>query len=207
MCTDASTTPTPRTADGGTVCVGVVVALEEPLASEITAWRLSFGDAMAAVIPAHITLVTTTPADGWDDTTEHVRAVARTQRPFTVTLRGTESFRPVSPVVYLKVEDGYQECVELHTRLQAGPLARDLPFEFHPHITVAHDISEAGMDLAQRKLKDYRAEFRVTGMGLYEHDSSGVWQLKEELSFGGADQAPGRDGINAGTDGTGPGTD
>ncbi|WP_051388607.1 2'-5' RNA ligase family protein [Arthrobacter sp. 35W] len=189
MCADTTEAHGHPSDDVAEVCVGVVVALEEPLASEITGWRLSFGDAMAAVIPAHITLVTTTPALGWADTTAHVREVARTQCPFTVTLRGTESFRPVSPVVYLKVEDGYQDCVDLHGKLQAGPLARDLPFDYHPHITVAHDISEEGMDEAQEKLKDFRAEFTVSSMGLYEHDSSGVWQLKEELEFGGATDA------------------
>lgn len=197
METNAIPAPASAAADTTPVCVGVVVALEEPLASEITAWRISFGDPMAAVIPAHITLVTTTPAQGWEDTTEHVRAVARTQRPFTVTLSGTESFRPVSPVVYLKVADGYQDCVDLHARLQTGPLARELPFEYHPHVTVAHDISEEGMDLAMKELRDFHAEFRVTGMGLYEHDTAGVWQLKEELSFGGAGTTS---GTIAGTD-------
>ena len=63
--------------------VGVVIGIPEPMASELRGWRASFGDPLAAVIPPHITLVTTTPVHDWDEATEHVRSVAREQAPFT----------------------------------------------------------------------------------------------------------------------------
>ncbi|MDJ0354710.1 2'-5' RNA ligase family protein [Paenarthrobacter sp. PH39-S1] len=175
-------------ADPDPRCVGIIVALPEPLATEITNFRRSFGDRLGAVIPAHITLVTTTPAEDWEETVGHVREVAREQHPFTVAVSGTASFRPVSPVVYLQIQEGFEECVRLHEKLQSGPLARDLAFNFHPHITVAHDIGAAGLDEAAGTLEDFAATFPVTGMGLYEHDSSGVWLLKEELNFGGTSE-------------------
>jgi 2'-5' RNA ligase len=165
-------------------CVGVVIAIPEPMAGELEGWRASFGDPMAAVIPPHVTLVTTTPVQDWEETTEHVRRVAADQSPFTLGLRGTGSFRPVSPVVFLNVAEGFDECVELHRKLQSGPLERDLEFSFHPHITVAHDVSQAGMDAAEDRLSGYDASFTVSSMGLYEHDASGVWILREELQFG-----------------------
>lgn len=164
-------------------CVGVVISIPEPLAGELESWRASFGDPLAAVIPPHITLVTTTPVDDWEETTEHVRRIAKTQAPFTLGLRGTGSFRPVSPVVYLNIAEGFEDCVALHGKLQSGPLERDLEFDFHPHLTVAHDVSQAGMDAAEEKLADYASTFTVSSMGLYEHDQSGVWILREELSF------------------------
>jgi 2'-5' RNA ligase len=163
--------------------VGVVIGIPEPMATELQNWRASFGDPLAAVIPPHITLVTTTPVSDWDAASEHVRRVARTQAPFTVGMRGTGTFRPVSPVVYVNVSEGFESCVRLHRRLQSGPLARDLEFAFHPHVTVAHDLSEAGLDSAEQQLADYAATFTVAGMGLYEHDPAGLWILREELSF------------------------
>jgi 2'-5' RNA ligase len=162
------------------------------MASELRSWRASFGDPMAAVVPAHITLVTTTPTDNWEGTLEHVRRVALEQRPFTVTLRGTGTFRPVSPVVFVTLDGGFAECVALHEKLQTGPLERELPFGYHPHVTVAQDVSETSMDAAEVKLRDYEATFPVRTMGLYEHDKTGVWILREELSFG--DQPQGRKG-------------
>jgi 2'-5' RNA ligase len=178
---DGGTDPGARPAVGS---VGVVIGIPEPMASELRGWRASFGDPMAAVIPPHITLITTTPVHDWDEATEHVRSVARRQAPFTLGMCGTGSFRPVSPVVYLGIRDGFDDCVELHRKLQSGPLEHDLEFDFHPHVTVAHDVSEASMDSAECKLADYDASFRVSSMGLYEHDATGVWKLREELTFG-----------------------
>ena len=169
-------------------CVGIVIAVPEPMASELRAARASFGDPMAAVVPAHITLVTTTETDDWEATLAHVREVAAAQDPFRVTLQGTGSFRPVSPVVFLNVVEGFDECTALHKELQSGPLARDLTFPFHPHVTVAHDVSEQSMDEAVRQLGNYSAGFTVDRVGLYEHDASGLWKLHEHLRLGSGKQ-------------------
>jgi len=170
--------------DGEGMSLGVILGFPPGIAEELQRWRASFGDPMATVIPAHITLVTTTPTDDWEAARDHVREVARTQAPFMVTIAGTGSFRPVSPVVFINVAEGFEECVELHEKLQTGPLARDLPFAYHPHVTIAHDVAPESLDEAETVLKDYRATFPVVSMGLYEHDSDGIWQLREELDFG-----------------------
>ncbi|WP_457972190.1 2'-5' RNA ligase family protein [Arthrobacter sp. D1-17] len=170
--------------DGEGMSLGVILGFPPGIAEELQRWRASFGDPMATVIPAHITLVTTTPTNDWEAARDHVREVARTQAPFMVTIAGTGSFRPVSPVVFINVEDGFEECVELHEKLQTGPLARELPFAYHPHVTIAHDVAPESLDEAEMVLKDYRATFPVVSMGLYEHDADGIWQLREELDFG-----------------------
>ena len=164
--------------------VGVILGFPPDIAAELQRWRASFGDPLADVVPAHITLVTTTPTHDWEATLDHVREVARRQSPFMVTIAGTGSFRPVSPVVFINVEEGFDECVELHGKLQQGPLQRELPFAFHPHVTIAHDVAPESLDEAETALKDYRATFPVVSMGLYEHDADGIWQLREELDFG-----------------------
>ncbi len=169
---------------GEGISIGVILGFPADVAAELGRWRASFGDPMAGVIPAHITLVTTTMTQDWEATLAHVRAIARRQAPFTVTIAGTGTFRPVSPVVFLNVEEGFEDCVSLHGELQAGPLERDLPFAYHPHVTVAHDVAPESLDEAETALKDYRATFPVVSMGLYEHDDNGIWQLREELDFG-----------------------
>ena len=166
------------------ISIGVILGFPAQIAEELQRWRASFGDPMAGVIPAHITLVTTTMTLDWEATYNHVRDVASRQKPFNVTIAGTGSFRPVSPVVFLNVEDGFGDCVSLHQQLQAGPLERELPFAYHPHVTVAHDVAPESLDEAEAALQDYRATFPVASMGLYEHDDNGIWQLREELDFG-----------------------
>lgn len=166
------------------ISVGVILGFPPEVAEELQRWRASFGDPLADVVPAHITLVTTTPTQDWEATRRHVREVARCQSPFMVTIAGTGTFRPVSPVVFIKVEDGFDDCVDLHRKLQQGPLHRELPFAYHPHVTIAHDVAPESLDEAETALKNYRATFPVVSMGLYEHDADGIWQLREELDFG-----------------------
>jgi len=166
------------------ISVGVILGFPAEIAEELQRWRASFGDPMAGVVPAHITLVTTTPTPDWEATRRHVREVARCQSPFMVTIAGTGTFRPVSPVVFINVEDGFNDCVDLHRKLQQGPLHRELPFAYHPHVTIAHDVAPESLDEAETVLKNYRATFPVVSMGLYEHDADGIWQLREELDFG-----------------------
>ena len=166
------------------ISVGVILGFPDEIAGELQRWRASFGDPLAEVVPAHITLVTTTPTQDWDATRRHVREVARCQSPFMVTIAGTGTFRPVSPVVFIRVEDGFEHCVDLHRKLQQGPLHRELPFPYHPHVTIAHDVAPESLDEAETVLKNYKATFPVVSMGLYEHDAEGIWQLREELDFG-----------------------
>lgn len=179
------------TGDAGS-CVGITIPIPEPLAGKLARWRTSFGDPMGAVVPPHITLITTTPATDWEATVTHVRNVVTAHQPFRVLLRGTGTFQPVSPVVFLNLVEGFDECVHLHERLQAGPLERELSFPYHPHVTVAHDVSAAGLQEAQQKLEDFEASFGVSTMGLYEHVPSGLWKLREELHLGVADHSQAR---------------
>jgi len=51
-------------------------------------------------------------------------------------------------------------------------------------LAIAHDVAPESLDEAETVLKDYRATFPVVSMGLYEHDTDGIWQLREELDFG-----------------------
>ena len=58
------------------ISVGVILKFPPEIAAELQRWRASFGDPMAGVIPAHITLVTTTMTQDWEATRSHVREVA-----------------------------------------------------------------------------------------------------------------------------------
>lgn len=172
------------------ISVGVVIPLPEPLRSQLRETRASLGDPVAGSIAPHITLVTGAVATDWVAVRQHVRDVAARAGRFRLSLRGTASFRPVTNVVYLQVEDGFDECVALHRELQAGPLSPRAEYDFHPHLTMAHDLPQRQLDLALERLGGYAAEFPVDRIGLFEHDADGLWALQEELILGQAGQAP-----------------
>ena len=86
-------------------------------------------------------------------------------------------------MVFIKLLDGADDCDRLQRRIRTGPLERDLLFEYHPHVTVAHHLDEASMDRAQAVLAEYGADFTVPGVELYEHGPDG-WRLRRRFRFG-----------------------
>jgi 2'-5' RNA ligase len=67
-------------------------------------------------------------------------------------------------------------CEQLEQRVRSGPVERRLEFPYHPHVTIAHDIDEAGLDRAFDELAHFDARFEVDDFHLYEHGADGVWR-------------------------------
>jgi 2'-5' RNA ligase len=172
---------------GDVMTIGVAIEVPEPHAAELQFWRATFGDPMADLIPAHVTLLPPTPvATGQlDEIGEHLADVAAATARFGVRLTGTDTFRPVSPVVYVRVVDGVEGCDDLQRRVRTGPLTRELSFPYHPHVTVAHELDGVSLDRAQDTLSEYTATFTVASIGLYEQDSGGKWRYRERFGFAG----------------------
>jgi 2'-5' RNA ligase len=166
--------------------IGVAIAIPEPFGGELQRVRESYGDPMASSIPTHITLLTPTevPADDLDRIEKHLRTIAESERPFEIHLRGTGSFDPVSPVVFVSVVDGIGECERMEARVRSGPLARDLAFPYHPHVTIAHDLPGDVLGCALEEMATYDARFRVWGFSLYEHGPDAVWRPQRDFPLG-----------------------
>lgn len=102
--------------------IGVAIALPEPYATELQQHRASFGDPQADAIPTHVTLVPPTAVpDELDEIESHLREVAARHEPFNLRIRGTATFRPVSPVVFVNVTDGISSCELLAADVRQGP--------------------------------------------------------------------------------------
>ncbi|MGV9250938.1 2'-5' RNA ligase family protein [Streptomyces sp. NPDC003697] len=174
----------------GTVTIGVSIAVPEPHGSLLQQRREGFGDAAAHGIPTHVTLLPPTEVDAarLPAIEAHLSEVAAAGRPFPMKLSGTGTFRPLSPVVYVRVVEGAEACAWLQKQVRdaSGPVARELQFPYHPHVTVAHGIDEAAMDRAFEELADYEAQWPCTGFALYEQGADGVWRKLREFAFGGA---------------------
>jgi 2'-5' RNA ligase len=166
--------------------IGVAVAIPEPWGSELQKWRDSFGDPLALAIPTHVTLLPPTEVDDGmlPAVEEHLRAVAEREEPFELRLRGTATFRPVSPVVFVALVGGIGNCERIEAQVRSGPLARELSFYYHPHVTVAHDLPDEVLDRAFDDLSGYEASFEVCGFSRYEHGPDGVWRPQREYLFG-----------------------
>jgi 2'-5' RNA ligase len=178
--------------DLGEHTIGVAVSIPDPYGTELQRCRESFGDPLARSIPTHITLVPPmrVPAMAVTGIERHLREVADGERPFPIHLRGTGTFRPVSPVVFVALAVGISDCEHLERRVRQGPLDRVLGFPYHPHVTIAHHLGDELLDRAFKELSGYDAEFPVWGFSLYEHGQDGVWRPERDFVFGAGSSSP-----------------
>jgi 2'-5' RNA ligase len=158
--------------------IGVAIAIPPPWGGELQRYRRSFGDPAADSIPSHLTLVPPTEVDNGvlPDVDRHLSAVGARFGPFRLLLRGTATFQPVSPVVFVAVSEGISACELLAGQVRRGPLAQELQFPFHPHVTVAHDVGDDALKHAYKTLRDFECSFIVDDFLLYLHGDDGVWR-------------------------------
>ena len=180
--------------------VGLTIPLPEPWAAQVRIVRAGAGDPLAHVIAPHVTLLPPTVVERGDvpAIAAHVERVAARTAPFVLRACGVGTFRPVSPVVYVALQDGGPQCDVLQQMLrrQGGPLATALRFPFHPHITLAHEVSDDSLDAAARAGADIDARFVVERISLHRLAEDGSWQtlIAPALAGGPADAGAGPGG-------------
>ncbi|WP_019134946.1 2'-5' RNA ligase family protein [Cellulomonas massiliensis] len=166
-----------RTADD--VVIGVAVTVPEPHGSVLQGARSRFGDPLAELIPPHVTLLGPTAVTPGDVPAieQHLAAAAAQHAPFVLRLRGTGTFRPVTQVAFVQVADGIAGCEQLESAVRQGPLAQELRYHYHPHVTVAHDLDDDRLDAAIDELAGFDASFVVDRFDLYQCGADEVWRV------------------------------
>lgn len=166
--------------------IGVALPVPEPWGAHVQRLRVDYGDERARDIPTHITLLPPTLLERAEITAlvEHLDSVARQHDPFQVILRGTGTFRPVSDVVFIQVARGVASCEQLEQQIRSGPVERELDFPYHPHVTLAHDLSSEMLDRAFADLAGFHCAFDASSFLLYSHPGDEVWSPVQEFQLG-----------------------
>jgi 2'-5' RNA ligase len=171
---------------GTPITLGVVIAIPAPHALVLSGWRTRVGDKLGGVIPPHVTLLPPTPIDRDElpAVRSHLAKAAESAMPFPMHLYGTGTFRPMSPVVFIHVARGIGDCELLEQAIRSGPLSRELDFTYHPHVTVAQDVSDEQLDAAYEGLSSFVARFTVDHFSLFERAADGTWTTLEDFRLG-----------------------
>ena len=123
----------------------------------------------------------------WRRSLEHLRRWPARCARSSSSLAGSETFRPVSPVVFVPLVAGRGADPRDRGGRAAGP-AR--PTAAVPVPPARHggpsDLAEEWLDQAATAMATYRAAFEVCCLGLFVQGVDGVWRLRAEFAFGGA---------------------
>ncbi len=171
--------------------IGVSIPVPEPWGEWLREKRRSFGDSGADHIPSHITLAPPLEIDPaqLDSLAEDLSSEALKHSPFKVALAGTGTFRPVSDVVYIVVRQGVPESAALARGVQRVVQSPVPEHDFHPHVTVAHDLDQDALDVAAADLDDFECEFDVDEIELYVHKDDSGWEPIRAFALGGSGES------------------
>jgi 2'-5' RNA ligase len=167
--------------------IGVSLGIPEPWGSRLQAFRVRNGDAQGSGIPSHITLVPPLEVEKerLAEVERHLQEVAGASSPYRIHLRGSGTFRPVSPVVFVNLVEGISQTEQLALSCRSGPLATELHYPYHPHVTVAHLLDDARLDRAFAELADFDCAFTATRFHLYEHEPGAGWRATHDFELSG----------------------
>jgi 2'-5' RNA ligase len=163
--------------------IGVAIDVPEPWGAALTRRRAETGDPQGLYVPAHVTLLgpTEIDTDALPQVEEYLAAVAAAQPPFTIHLRGTGTFRPVTEVVFVTLAAGISECELLAEAIRsAEPITVQTRFPYHPHVTIGQDVPSEALDAAFDDLAGFEARFEVAAFTLFSHGGEGPWHPRRD---------------------------
>lgn len=108
---------------------------------------------------SHVSILPPRPLSGSEaDAASFIQENCSHSYAFSVRLGEIEVF-PVTSVIYIAIADGLGGLETAHDRLNAKALRYTEPYPYHPHITLAQEISEAehagALQLCQARWKEY----------------------------------------------------
>jgi len=180
------TTPPVNRFDGRDVhTIGVAIAVPSPWGEDLQEARAGYGDTTAWTIPTHVTLLppTQVPDRRMDEVDRHLADIASDEPAFRIELGGAETFRPVTPTAYLRLSSGADACRRLASRVRSGPLRRRLPYDYHPHVTLAFDLADDILDRAVADFSDFAASFESRQFSRFEVNDDGIWLAERDFDL------------------------
>ena len=171
----------PCESGGGDVadCFALVAYIPDPL-------RKFLDDLRRELVPgclprAHVTILPPRPLSGSPQAASDViRARVPDFSTFEVRLGDIAVFDK-SWVVYLTIKEGRQALEHMHRALNTGPLKFDAQFPYHPHITLAQDLTqEQSVELAataRRRWSEFPHSrvFPVESLAFVESAGLNMW--------------------------------
>jgi 2'-5' RNA ligase len=134
----------------------LVVYIPDPLAEALDDLRRELAPGCRP--RAHLTILPPRPlAAGVSLAIDRARTVVSGFAPFDVLAGEVEVF-PTTNVIYIGLKEGEREMREMYRALNGGALAFREPFPYHPHITLAQELSPGQVEtLFERARKRWAA--------------------------------------------------
>jgi 2'-5' RNA ligase len=117
-------------------------------------------------LAAHLTILPPRPLQGSESSAvEVLERICGNEEPFEVTLGDVETFAPVTPTVYIRVDMGAARMRELHSTLNTEALAFAEEWPYIPHLTIvkmsAEGPAQVAFQMARERWCHYSGSRRI----------------------------------------------
>jgi 2'-5' RNA ligase len=130
---------------------------------------------------AHVTILPPRPLKASENQAQaELRELAAQFHAFEVKLGKVELFDSTD-VIYIEVLGGASELRSMHRRLNTGSVEYPEPFDFHPHITLAQNISHESVQETLRRARELWSawpgsrSFAVEELSFVKHQEREGW--------------------------------
>ena len=117
-------------------------------------------------LAAHLTILPPRPLQGSESAALQVlERICGHEEPFEVTLGNVETFAPVTPTVYIRVEGAAARMSELHSKLNTEALAFQEEWQYIPHLTIvkmtAEQPAQTAFQMARKRWTQFSGSRRI----------------------------------------------
>jgi 2'-5' RNA ligase len=149
----------------------LVAYLQHPVGDFVENLRRELHPALPH-LPAHVTILPPRQlvSDGNRIATEAAALDAlgemcRTIDPFEIGLGEVETFVPITPTVFIRIEEAGERLQDLHDRLNTGMLLCEEQWPYIPHLTIvkmaAAEQALGAYDIARERWQEYHGSHRI----------------------------------------------
>lgn len=112
-------------------------------------------------LPVHLTILPPRLLQGSElSALETLEEICSHVEPFEITLGEAETFVPVTPTVFIRIEHGAERMHELHDRLNTRALRAQEEWPYMPHLTIVKLSTEELAHRAYVTARDRWAQFQ-----------------------------------------------
>ncbi|HZQ96394.1 MAG TPA: 2'-5' RNA ligase family protein [Candidatus Sulfotelmatobacter sp.] len=117
-------------------------------------------------IAAHLTILPPRPLQGTESAAlALLQRVCGQEEAFSVTLGPVETFIPVTPTVFIRIESAAPRMRDLHDKLNTEVLRFQEEWPYIPHLTIAKMSAEppaqTAFEIARRRWEEYQGSRRI----------------------------------------------
>ena len=133
-------------------------------------------------LAAHLSILPPRPLQGTESSALHIlERICGNEEPFEVMLGDVETFLPITPTVYIRVQSGAERMIELHSKLNTEVLAFEEQWPYIPHLTIikmsAEEPARKAFQIARERWVQYSGSQRILleGLTFVREDVENCW--------------------------------